>query len=184
MRSCLDLHTSRTTTPQQLTDPPHLRTSSPHSPPPPRPARSLVTSPASSSTCQSPVVTDAQDTELRTKTGAHHLSRKASFRFTYLYNIICILITQFLYRSSMPVAMGKPPLPASALPKSPTDLLHLGQKAAITTEPGAGAKSRLTQLGVPEGKNYESLKSQTSTASHGSTGSKMSSTSSQMSAQV
>jgi len=165
VRSCLDLHSNKTATPPQMTDPPHMRTSSPHSPPPPRPARSLVTSPASSSACQSPLATDSQDAELRSKTGAHHLSRKASFR------------------SSMPVAMGKPPLPASALPKSPTDLLHLGQRAAITTEPGAGAKSRLTQLGVPEGKNYESLKSQTSTASHGSTGSKMSSTSSQMSTQ-
>jgi len=95
--------------------------------------------------------------ELRPKP---HLSRKTSFR------------------SSMPV--GKPPLP-SQLPKSPTDLLNLPpQKSPITVEPLS--KSRLTQLGVPEGKNYESLKSHTSTASHGSTGSKMSTASSQLSA--
>jgi len=94
--------------------------------------------------------------ELRPKP---HLSRKTSFR------------------SSMPV--GKPPLP-SQLPKSPTDLLNLPpQKSPITVEPLS--KSRLTQLGVPEGKNYESLKSHTSTASHGSTGSKISTASSQVS---
>jgi len=94
--------------------------------------------------------------ELRPKP---HLSRKSSFR------------------SSMPV--GKPPLP-SQLPKSPTDLLNLPtQKSPITVEPVS--KSRLTQLGVPEGKNYESLKSHTSTASHGSTGSKISTASSHLS---
>lgn len=96
--------------------------------------------------------------ELRPKP---HLSRKSSFR------------------SSMPI--GKPPLP-TPLPKSPTDLLNLTpHKTPITAEPVS--KSRLNQLGVPEGKNYESLKSQGSTASHGSTGSKISTTSSQVSAQ-
>ena len=120
---------------------------------------------ASPSSCQSPMA-DPDNTELRSKTGSH-LSRKSSFR------------------SSLPVTTGKPPLPSSALPKSPTDLLQLSgtRGAAITTEPGVPvSKSRLTQLGVPEGKCYESLKSHTSTISHGSTGSKMSSTSSQMSA--
>ena len=96
--------------------------------------------------------------ELRPKP---HLSRKTSFR------------------SSMPT--GKPPLP-SQIPKSPTDLLNLpSHKSPITAEPVS--KSRLTQLGIPEGKNYESLKSHTSTASHGSTGSKISTASSQISAQ-
>jgi len=97
--------------------------------------------------------------ELRPKP---HLSRKTSFR------------------SSMPI--GKPPLP-SQIPKSPTDLLNLPphNKSPITAEPVS--KSRLTNLGIPEGKNYESLKSHTSTASHGSTGSKISTASSQISAQ-
>ena len=154
VRSCLDLNTRMS--------------SHPHSPPPPRPNRShmSVASPSSSS-CHSEPVTD--NPELR-KQGAI-LSRKPSFR------------------SSMPVAMGKPPLPSSAIPKSPTDLLQLSSQRpaaghpVITTEPSK-SKSRLTQLGLPEGKNYESLKSHTSTVSHGSTGSKMSSTSSQLSAQV
>jgi len=151
VRSCLDLSPR---------PPPDLRSFSPHSPPPPRPSRTQVTSPSSSS-CHSPLA-DSDNTELRSKTGAH-LSRKSSFR------------------SSLPVATGKPPLPssASALPKSPTELLQLtaNRSGAITTEPGVAVnvtKSRLTQLGVPEG----SLKSHTSTISHGSTGSKMSSTSS------
>ena len=89
-------------------------------------------------------------------------------------------------RASMPLTMGKPPLPTPpSLPKSPTDLLQLSSRqGVVTNEPGHGTKSRLAQLGVPEGKNYESLKSYSSTASHGSTGSKMSSTSSQMSAQA
>jgi len=159
VRSCLDLNSSKTAS----NHPDTLRTSSPHSPPPPRPIRSHLTSPSTSS-CQSESLHD--NPELR-KSGAH-ISRKTSFR------------------SSMPVATGKPPLPTSALHKSPTELLQLtSQRSAITTEPGVGGgpKSRLTQLGVPEGKNYESLKSHTSTVSHGSTGSKMSSTSSQLSAQ-
>ena len=62
----------------------------------------------------------------------------------------------------------------------------LSSRAAITVEPtSTSSKSRLTTLGVPEpqtGKLWqESLKSQTSTASHGSTGSKISSSSSQVS---
>lgn len=163
VRSCLDLNSVKTAS----NHPDALRTSSPHSPPPPRPIRSHLTSPSTSS-CQSESLHD--NPEIR-KSGAH-LSRKTSFR------------------SSMPVATGKPPLPSSALHKSPTDLLQLNQlttaqRSAITTEPGVGGgpKTRLTQLGVPEGKNYESLKSHSSTVSHGSTGSKMSSTSSQLSAQ-
>ena len=149
VRTCLELSPR---------PPPDLRPFSPHSPPPPRPSRTQVTSPSSSS-CQSPLA-DSDNAELRSKTGAH-LSRKSSFR------------------SSLPVATGKPPLPSSALPKSPTELLQLSgsRSGAITTEPGVAVsvnKSRLTQLGIPEG----SLKSHTSTISHGSTGSKMSSTSS------
>ena len=150
VRTCLDLSPR---------PPPDLRSFSPHSPPPPRPGRQTqVTSPSSSS-YQSPLA-DSDNAELRTKTGAH-LSRKSSLR------------------SSLPIATGKPPLPSSALPKSPTELLQLsGNKCGpITTEPGVAVsvtKSRLTQLGIPEG----SLKSHTSTISHGSTGSKMSSTSS------
>ena len=64
----------------------------------------------------------------------------------------------------------------------------LSSRAAITVEPSSSSsssKSRLNTLGVPEshtGKLWqESLKSQTSTASHGSTGSKISSSSSQVS---
>ena len=153
VRTCLDLSPR---------PPPDLRSFAPHSPPPPRPGRQTqvtqVTSPSSSS-YQSPLA-DSDNAELRSKTGAH-LSRKSSLR------------------SSLPVATGKPPLPSSALPKSPTELLQLSGKKCgpITTEPGVAVsvtKSRLTQLGVPEG----SLKSHTSTISHGSTGSKMSSTSS------
>lgn len=136
---------------------------SPHSPPPPRPSRSQLAQ------AVSPPAPAAEDStpELRANPAGAHLSRKLSFR------------------SSMPLATGKPPLP-----KSPTELLQLSasaqRTAAITTEPGHGAaaRNRLTQLGLPEGKNYESLKSHTSTASHGSTGSKMShlsSTSSQLS---
>ena len=150
VRTCLDF------SPRPPSD---LRSFSPHSPPPPRPSRTQVTSPSSSS-CHSPLA-DSDNTELRSKTGAAgaHLSRKSSFR------------------SSLPVATGKPPLPSSALPKSPTELLQLtgNRSGAITTEPGVAmsvTKSRLTQLGVPEG----SLKSHTRTISHGSTGSKMSST--------
>ena len=64
----------------------------------------------------------------------------------------------------------------------------LSSRAAITAEPSSsssGSKSRLNTLGVPDlpgGKLWqESLKSQTSTASQGSTGSKISSSSSQVS---
>ena len=137
--------------------PSDLRSFSTHSSPPPRPSRTQVTSPSSSS-CHSPLA-DSDNTELRSKTGAGaHISRKSSFR------------------SSLPVATGKPSLPSSALPKSPTELLQLtgNRSGAITTESGVAmnvTKSRLTQLGVPEG----SLKSHTRTISHGSTGSKMSS---------
>ena len=91
-----------------------------------------------------------------------------------------LLARKSSFRSSMPGPLGKPPLPHSHLAKSPTDLA-LSSRAAVTVEPGL--KSRLNTLGVAEaGKNWqESLKSQTSTVSHGSTGSKISSTSSQVS---
>ena len=79
-------------------------------------------------------------------------------------------------------ASGPTPLPSSAIPKSPTDLPQLPCQQrpppVITAKPSK-SKSSSTQLGLPEGKNYESLKSHTS-----STDSKMSSTSSQLSAQV
>jgi Rho family GTPase 3 len=92
------------------------------------------------------------------------------------------------FRSSLPAApLGKPPLPHSQLAKSPTELV-LSSRTAITVEPtstSTSSKSRLNSLGVPEpptGKLWqESLKSHTSTASHGSTGSKISSSSSQVS---
>lgn len=132
----------------------HLRPNQRTCSPPTLPSRAPSPPPRPSKPLTSPIT---EPPELRPKP---HLSRKTSFR------------------SSMPV--GKPPLP-SQLPKSPTDLLNLPpQKSPITIEPLS--KSRLTQLGVPEGKNYESLKSHTSTASHGSTGSKISTGSSQMSA--
>ena len=83
------------------------------------------------------------------------------------------------FRSSLPGPLGKPPLPHSQLARSPTDLT-LSSRTPVTVEP---PKSRLNTLGVPEtGRHWqESLKSQTSTVSHGSTGSKISSTSSQVS---
>ena len=59
--------------------------------------------------------------------------------------------------------------------RSPTEVVLSSRAAAVTVEPG---KSRLnTSLGVKAWQ--ESLKSQTSTASQGSTGSKISSSSSQ-----
>ena len=90
------------------------------------------------------------------------------------------------FRSSLPAPLGKPPLPNSHLAKSPTDLT-LSSRTAVTAEPSTGStKSRLNTLGVPDtARNWqESLKSQTSTVSavsHGSTGSKISSSSSQVS---
>ena len=61
--------------------------------------------------------------------------------------------------------------------RSPTEVVLSSRAAAVTVEPG---KSRLnTSLGVKAWQ--ESLKSQTSTASQGSTGSKISSSSSQVS---
>merc|ERR1719228_1672908 len=62
------------------------------------------------------------------------------------------------------------------IPKSPTDLA-LHQKTTAPPRPPITVGppvSRLQQLLPPEGKNYESLKSHTSTHSQGSTGSKIS----------
>merc|ERR1719283_478081 len=64
------------------------------------------------------------------------------------------------------------------MPKSPTDLsLHQKSSAISRGAPAApvvGQSSRLGQLVAPHHPNYESLKSHTSTHSQGSTGSKIS----------
>lgn len=134
--------------------PPTNRTASPPLPlssPPPRSPPPLRT--PSSPPAQNPPLSPQSSYTSPTPELRPHLNRKSSFR------------------SSMPA--GKPPLPLPLLPKSPTDLA-LSQKAPrppITVGPSS---SRLHQLLPPEGKNYESLKSYTSTHSQGSTGSKIS----------